>query len=863
MTETEKAVDRTAVESRPLGVDMEGYLSKHEIVYQAPATEGWEGFPLGNGSYGGMLWARSEGLVFQANHTDALELPDPEKRNEGWAVLRSVARLEITHPLPVHDWPYMNRYHAALSLYRAQTDLRAETAFGTFRCGAYLHACHPVAIIRCRADYSGDLAGQGAPVRISLERWGSRVFGWWYGSQQGGASMDLGTTAVSVERQGTDLCLLARFRGVSVGLRCRVLGSRGAHASATISHTHRGEIEVPAADEQDFTVFLACATSHSSSDPLAATLASLDAVTAKDAGALEEEHLAWWREFWSRSFLHIGDDYAENLYYIHHYLMGSSCRGRLPPVFNGGLWIWNRDIRNWVNPHNWNEQMSFWCLPAAGRADLLAPYLRTYDDLKPQALAATRERGYQGLRWAEMHDFSGRQLALGSPSFALNHTPAAQIALFYWWHYRYTGDRHCFMEQGLPFIEAVGDFYLGLIKWNEAGGEYEIPLASTYEDERPWRFTNSITNLAMARAVFKILVTSADEAGTAACITREKRTKWAHMLAHLPPYLTNDRDRGRGVTLGSGLVDGKALPDAETHGHGPVFCPIFPAGDLGLKHRGSALFAAARNTLATHSPNAQAITPVLILAARLGMAEEAGRRMRFMIRNLQHFPNGMFFNIDHWSGLSRRTGPTGSKPGEEREEGTEHAALQRDYLDDRAIRFRGVKVLPYAPDGVDAHVADTPAWPFIQMGMESLGHFTAGLQEMLLQSHEGAIRVFPAVPDEWEVAFTLHAEGGFLVTGRRAPHSVPDCIEITSRRGGECAVWLPWPTARVLRPSGEAVPTRDRDDGAVAFDTRIDGVYLLLPPGAPVPPGPVHYGGTRNTAPKRYEEAMIGKPSEW
>ena len=111
---------------RSLQVDMESFLSKHDIVYHAPPTSGWEGFPFGNGSYGGMYWTEPEGIVFQANHTDTLEEPDPEAADEGWAVLRSCGRLLLRHPLPVHDWLYVNRYHASHSLYRATVETRLE-----------------------------------------------------------------------------------------------------------------------------------------------------------------------------------------------------------------------------------------------------------------------------------------------------------------------------------------------------------------------------------------------------------------------------------------------------------------------------------------------------------------------------------------------------------------------------------------------------------------------------------------------------------------------------------------------------------------------------------------------------------------
>ena len=103
------------------------------------------------------------------------------------------------------------------------------------------------------------------------------------------------------------------------------------------------------------------------------------------------------------------------------------------------------------------------------------------------------------------------------------------------------------------------------------------------------------------------------------------------------------------------------------------------------------------------------------------------------------------------------------------------------------------------------------------MGMESLGHFTHGLQEMLLQSHEGPIRVFPATPDRWEGAFTLLAEGGFLVSSHRAAGQPASFIKIVSRRGGRCLVELPWPRAVVLEDDTPSARTLEAQ--VAALDT--------------------------------------------
>lgn len=63
--------------------------------------------------------------------------------------------------------------------------------------------------------------------------------------------------------------------------------------------------------------------------------------------------------------------------------------------------------------------------------------------------------------------------------------------------------------------------------------------------------------------------------------------------------------------------------------------------------------------------------------------------------------------------------------------------------------------------------------------------FASGIQEMLLQSHDDLIRLFPAVPDSWrEVSFNnLRAEGAFLITAVRSNGRLRE-VRVTSEQGG-------------------------------------------------------------------------------
>jgi len=57
---------------------------------------------------------------------------------------------------------------------------------------------------------------------------------------------------------------------------------------------------------------------------------------------------------------------------------------------------------------------------------------------------------------------------------------------------------------------------------------------------------------------------------------------------------------------------------------------------------------------------------------------------------------------------------------------------------------------------------------------------------MLIQSHTGIVRLFPAIPQKWkDVAFnTLRTEGAFLVSAKMEEGNVVE-VEIISKKGGQ------------------------------------------------------------------------------
>ena len=112
---------------------------------------------------------------------------------------------------------------------------------------------------------------------------------------------------------------------------------------------------------------------------------------------------------------------------------------------------------------------------------------------------------------------------------------------------------------------------------------------------------------------------------------------------------------------------------------------------------------------------------------------------------------------------------------------------------------------------------------------ESLG-VIAPLQEMMLQSWDGALRIFPAWPRAVDARFeNFRAEGAFLVSaswnGGRARR-----WRLVSERGARCRVYPPWPGGlKVLDEAGRAVECIQDEHGRAEFATRSGGKYRLGP----------------------------------
>lgn len=103
---------------------------------------------------------------------------------------------------------------------------------------------------------------------------------------------------------------------------------------------------------------------------------------------------------------------------------------------------------------------------------------------------------------------------------------------------------------------------------------------------------------------------------------------------------------------------------------------------------------------------------------------------------------------------------------------------------------------------------------------------TAGIAEMLLQSHQGFIHLLPALPAAWPSGQVtgLCARGGFVVDLTWANSSLASAT-VRSRLGGVCR--LRADALLTVTHDGQPVSIERVDAHTIAFKTQSDASYVL------------------------------------
>lgn len=791
-------------------------VSQHDVVYLSPPDDPMDGLPIGNGDIGGLWWTSGSKLHLSINKVDTWD-DGPEQHFYNWeapaevehqTTLRSCGRVTVDLGFPVLDPIYLKDFQARLGLADATVRSESTSAFGDASIRAYASRPDGVMVLRVETQTIEPVAPW-----IELSRFGSRGFGHWFNRVRREPALHIDGTATTQ----VDGCILIRqqLRTLHFVVGMKVVPDSDLKGAIRLLHSRAGRMELGASEKTGYTIYITVLTSENVDDPQAEVVARLKTAAAASEPVIANRHAEEWREFWLRSFVHLPDDYLANIWHVTQYLAGSSCRGQYPPHFCNGLWGWNHDFVPWTHYFHWNQQWATWPVHAADHAELAEPYLNLRYRQLPLAIDyAKTVLSKPGAFYTDVSDRRGYQ----NREINENHTPGLQIAMDFWRHYKYTGDKNFLQERAFPVMFEVVRWFMSLITKGE-DGKYHVESGTGYES-----FTlvkDPITDLAMIQSLFPAVIEAREILGG---VEESEMARIKDVLENLPEYTFDTlKEFEFGVENGSeihtcGVGKGKKLLTKQVPALG--YCvkvtrtmgesyiskpgellrpriggrdndyygfpetevsPVFPAGVVGIKDRGTKLYDAmvtqARlhpvaedggdlNAAGTTMIGAGAVCmgwcPIPIICGRLGLADETVKALRNHIELWQFYPQG----FGHY-------GP--------------YAACMSDKSDFH--RTNNV----HDPDYPETEFPFR-SWMFRHFDNEAMPIVATGINEMLLQSHEGIIRLCPAVPKEWDVAFSLLARGGFKVSTQQREGRL-DWVWIESRLGGELILECPWPEA--------------------------------------------------------------------
>ncbi len=438
------------------------------------------------------------------------------------------------------------------------------------------------------------------------------------------------------------------------------------------------------------------------------------------------EHVAWWQGFWKQSSIGIPDTTLEKQWYREIYKFGSASRRGAPPITLQAVWTAdNQRLPPWKGDfHNdLNTQLSYWPAYSSNHLEEEFAFLDWLWQCKPVAEAYTRTYfETEGMNFPGVATLTGEPMG-GWIQYALSPTVSAWLAQHFYLHWRYSMDRQFLKERAYPWLHAAA-LYLDKLSVRDSAGHRMLPLSSSPEihDNRTEAWFTQMTNFDLA--LIRWLYGAAAELATEVGLP-EDAARWTRILNEWSGF-SLAQDDGR-------LLVAPGEPLKESHRHFSHLMAIHPLGLLDWER------------------------------------EQDRRTIQASLADLERLGSDWWCGYSFsWLGSMWARARKGEKAAEALRTFATCFCLPNSFHANGDQSGTGKSKFTYRPFTLEGNFA-----------------FAQGIQEMLLQSQGGVIRIFPAVPDSWkEASFsTLRTEGAFLVSASR--HSgVLDSVTVISENGG-------------------------------------------------------------------------------
>ena len=514
-------------------------------------------------------------------------------------------------------------------------------------------------------------------------------------------------------------------------------------------------------------LFYTVATTDDSKDFISYGKELLRKALQKGYDLLKAEHMAWWKKYWLKSKLKIGDFLLEKTYYRSWYLFASCSRKGSYPMPLQGVWTADNDeLPPWKGDyhHDTNTQLSYQAYLKANRLEEGKVFIDYLWGLKSAFEKFAKEfYGVDGLLLPSCSTIDGKALG-GWPHYSLSPTMTIWTAQSFDEYYLYTGDEAFLRERAYPFLKGVGKAIYGLLE--EKDGKLYLPLSTSPEinDNRKEAYLqpNSNFDQALLLYLFKTLQGYEKRLGG-------NGTEYTEILSKLDDIAVDN---------GMVMLD-KTQHLTKTHRHFSHLMCLYPL----------------------HLINYD--TP------------EHKKIYNNSIFELEYLGTGMWVGFSFaMSAQIYAMAENGNAAYERLYQFANGFVAENGFHLNGDFKKNGYTTFHYRP-----------------FTLESLFGFCDALQEMLLQEHQGYIHLFPAVPEDWKkrkIAFQdLRSYGGVLVSAQMFGGQLQKIILKTSTEKDVC-VKNTFGCDRILLQTGKNAKYYYSEDGFF-YLKNVKGKATLLP----------------------------------